>query len=134
MRIQIKNLGNVEYGDLDISKRLTVFCGPNNTGKTYVSYVIYSLLKPQYFFGDMDVPSLSRVFVEDEVTVELKPKNLTTYRQNKLQSVRSNLESLFGISDSDKLSLFKDLSLQYGLSDDEFIKAAVDYELDFIVQ
>lgn len=134
MRIQISNLGNVEYGDLDVSKRLTVFCGPNNTGKTYVSYVIYTLLKPQYYFDNTEIPSLSGVFVEDEVTVELKPKNLTTYRQNKLQNVRSNLESLFGISDSDKLSLFKDLSLQYGLSDDEFVKSVVDYELDFVVQ
>ncbi len=134
MRIQIKNLGNVEFGDLDISKRLTVFCGPNNTGKTYVSYVIYSLLKPQYYYDNTNVPNLSGVFVEDNVTVELQTKNLLSFRKSKLQNVRSNLESLFGISDSDKLSLFKDLNLQYCLSDDDFLKKVSNLELKFPVQ
>lgn len=134
MRIQIKNLGNVEHGDLDISKRLTVFCGPNNTGKTYVSYVIYSLLKNQYYYYDnAKIPNLAGVFVEDIVSFELIDKNLIAFRKSKLQNVRSNLESLFGISDSDKLSLFKDLSLQYSFSDDEFLQKVVDYELTFPV-
>ena len=131
MKIQINNLGNVEYGDLDISKRLTVFCGPNNTGKTYVSYVIYSLLKPQYYFDNTDVPNLSKVLVEDKVLFELTSKNINTYRKNKLQNISSNLESLFGISDSDKLSLFKNLNLQYGLSDAEFMKSVADIELNY---
>lgn len=131
MKIQINNLGNVEYGDLDISKRLTVFCGPNNTGKTYVSYVIYSMLKSQYYFDSTNVPNLSIVFVEDKVMVELTSKDLINYRNNKLQNVRSGLDSLFGISDSDKLSLFKDLNLQYSLSDDEFFKSVKDYQLDY---
>lgn len=131
MKIQINNLGNVEYGDLDISKRLTVFCGPNNTGKTYVSYVIYSLLKPQYYFDNTDVPNLSKVLVEDKVLFELTSKNINTYRKNKLQNIGSNLESLFGISDSDKLSLFKNLNLQYSLSDAEFMKSVADIELNY---
>lgn len=131
MKIQIKNLGNIEFGALDISKRLTVFCGPNNTGKTYVSYVIYSLLKSMYYFDDVQVPNLNNVFVEDKVVFELNAKGLTVYRKNKLQNVLSSLESLFGISDHDKLSLFKDLNIQYGMSDDEFFKAVADYTLDF---
>ena len=51
-----------------------------------------------------------------------------------MQNVRSNLESLFGISDSDKLSLFKDLNLQYCLSDDDFLKKVSNLELKFPVQ
>lgn len=128
MKIQIRNLGNVEFGDMDISKRLTVFCGPNNTGKTYVSYVIYSMLKSQYIFDDTEIPNLSKVLVEDEVTVELTSRNLSIYRKSKLQNILTNLESLFGISDSDKLSLFKDLHLQYVLSDEEFVRTVLDYE------
>lgn len=131
MKIQIKNLGNIESGALDISKRLTVFCGPNNTGKTYVSYVIYSLLKSMYYFDDEQIPNLNNVFVEDKVVFKLNAKSLTAYRKNKLQNMRSSLESLFGISDHDKLSLFKDLIIQYGMSDDEFFKAVADYTLDF---
>ena len=130
MKIQIKNLGNVEFGDLDISKRLTIFCGPNNTGKTYVSYVIYSMLKSQYLFDTREVPDLSRALIEEEITLELTAQNLSICRKSKLQNILSNLESLFGISDSDKSSLFKDLHIQYVLSDNEFVRAVFDYEFD----
>jgi recombinational DNA repair ATPase RecF len=30
---------------LDFNKDLTILCGPNNTGKTYVAYAIYGLMK-----------------------------------------------------------------------------------------
>lgn len=134
MRILINNLGNVESGDFDISKRLTVFCGPNNTGKTYVSYVIYALLKPLYYFDDFEVPNIVGLFVKDDVKLDLKEKLLLSYRKKKLEYICSNLESLFGISDVDKLSLFKDLNLQYSLTDKEFWKSVADYELNFSLQ
>ena len=39
MKIVIKGLGAVKQASIDLTKRLTVFCGHNNTGKTYVSYI-----------------------------------------------------------------------------------------------
>ena len=35
MKIQIKELGAIKEATIDLSKKLTVFCGPNGTGKTY---------------------------------------------------------------------------------------------------
>ena len=43
MIITVKNLGVIKKAEFDTSKKLTVFCGPNSTGKTYLSYVIYAL-------------------------------------------------------------------------------------------
>jgi len=45
MKIKIRELGAIKEGVLDLSKRLNVFCGPNGTGKTYLAYTIYGLLK-----------------------------------------------------------------------------------------
>ncbi len=43
MIITVKNLGVIKKAEFDTSKKLTVFCGPNSTGKTYLFYVIYAL-------------------------------------------------------------------------------------------
>ena len=45
MNVTIKNLGYVKDVSLDLDKKLTILCGPNNTGKTYVAYAIYGLMK-----------------------------------------------------------------------------------------
>lgn len=45
MLIEINNLGFVKNVKVNLSKDLIVFCGPNNTGKTYVAYAIYGLMK-----------------------------------------------------------------------------------------
>jgi predicted ATPase len=48
MKFRFENLGVVEKIDFDLSKKLSVFCGPNGTGKTYVSYALYGLLNGIY--------------------------------------------------------------------------------------
>jgi ABC-type multidrug transport system ATPase subunit len=45
MKVSIKELGFVKSVDLDLNKDLTILCGPNNSGKTYVAYAIYGLMK-----------------------------------------------------------------------------------------
>jgi predicted ATPase len=40
LKFEFGSLGPIEHGEVDLGK-LTVFCGKNNTGKTYVSYLIY---------------------------------------------------------------------------------------------
>lgn len=131
MKVKITNLGNVEYGEVDLSKRLTVFCGPNNTGKTYVSYILYSLLKQQVIYDHTGRPNLDSVFVNGTASTELNLEKLSKYRQSKILSISNSLESIFGISDSDKLSLFKDLKIQYSMSDKDFEKMAKSVALTF---
>ena len=50
MKIEFENLGALEKGELDLSnlKNLNVIIGPNNSGKTYFSYFIYTVLKKFY--------------------------------------------------------------------------------------
>ena len=41
VKIQIKNIGNIKDLTFELNNGLTVFCGPNNTGKTYAAYIMY---------------------------------------------------------------------------------------------
>lgn len=40
-RFKVKNLGGIQYGEF-VQKPLTIFCGENNTGKTWTLYALYS--------------------------------------------------------------------------------------------
>lgn len=44
MRFEVKNLGVVKQGEF-IQRPLTIFCGPNNSGKTWVMYSLYYCYK-----------------------------------------------------------------------------------------
>ena len=43
MKFEFEHLGPINHGEIELGK-LTVFCGKNNTGKTYVSYLVYGFL------------------------------------------------------------------------------------------
>lgn len=44
MNFKFEDLGPIRSGDIDI-KDLTIICGENNTGKTYISYTLYGFYK-----------------------------------------------------------------------------------------
>lgn len=44
MKMTFENLGAISRGELELAE-LTILCGQNNTGKTYVTYALYCLLK-----------------------------------------------------------------------------------------
>lgn len=43
MKLTFENLDPLEFGEIELAD-LTIICGENNTGKTYVTYLIYCLL------------------------------------------------------------------------------------------
>lgn len=56
LKFKIRNFGNIREAEIEL-KPLTVFMGFNNTGKTYLSYLLYDLLKSS--------PNISFVFDND---------------------------------------------------------------------
>lgn len=51
MRFEFENLEPIKHGEVELVK-LTVFCGKNNTGKTYVNYLIYGFMR--YLIESLD--------------------------------------------------------------------------------
>ncbi|MFT5917874.1 MAG: putative ATPase [Bacteroidia bacterium] len=45
MKIKVKNLGAIKNGEIDLSKDFILFTGPNNSGKSYMSYLVYNLFR-----------------------------------------------------------------------------------------
>jgi AAA ATPase domain len=60
MKLTFTNLGALDCGELQIAD-LTIICGENNTGKTYVTYLVYCLLSSWKSLVDID---LTRDFAE----------------------------------------------------------------------
>lgn len=65
MKVTFKNIGPIREAEVDLSKDLIVLCGGNNTGKTFLAYAVYGLMKEAYSlfwrissenspFGDFD--------------------------------------------------------------------------------
>ena len=50
MKLRIANLGVIKEATFDLSKKLTVFCGPNGTGKTWAAYVINGFIDRDQIF------------------------------------------------------------------------------------
>lgn len=54
MKLIIENLGALDYAELELAD-LTIVCGQNNTGKTYVTYLVFCLLSTWRQFIDLDL-------------------------------------------------------------------------------
>jgi hypothetical protein len=54
MKFTIENLGALDYAELELAD-LTIICGQNNTGKTYVTYLVFCLLSTWRRFFDIDL-------------------------------------------------------------------------------
>lgn len=67
MKIEFKNLGAVEKGTIDL-KNLNIFCGKNNTGKTYINYLIYTILE---VIKNFEIP-IQKNFLEEYTLEEEK--------------------------------------------------------------
>lgn len=75
MKLSIQNLGVVETAKLEVGD-LTIVCGNNNLGKTYVTYAFYGMLK--YLRSAFSIIPISQKIVEDligngEIVIDLKP-------------------------------------------------------------
>ncbi len=109
MKITIDNLGVVRHVEFDTQKPLSLFCGPNSTGKTYVSYVLYAIYNDEGAgivpFMHVDNNSLSEKFSRERF------KNFL-------------LENSFGISDELIDVRFKDFKVEVLFSENDFISKA----------
>lgn len=120
MILKIENLGVIKSAQVDLSKKLTVFCGGNNTGKTYASYIIQAFLTEDGVFNV--IPSYVSVIQQFKETLQFRVTRqvVEEWLVSNCHAVKSQLESIFGISETTRRNLFGkfDISVEYG--DDEF--------------
>jgi AAA ATPase domain len=130
MRFTFSNLGPIDNAQLELAK-LTVICGRNNTGKTYVTYSVYAFLASwrQLLAWEVDAAHLRTLATEGTVSIDLKTQFAAHWREiQKATSKRWNdyLPSALGAPSA----RFKETEVNFELTlDDKWI--AADYKNDF---
>lgn len=73
MKITFKNLGAIKQADLTLGD-LTIVCGKNNTGKTYVTYATYGFLDYWHKELSVDIPSdvVTQVMEKGSISVPIE--------------------------------------------------------------
>ena len=93
MYYKVENLGKIKSATIDLSKDLTIFCGPNNTGKTFLSYAIYGLSDP-ISWGVEIIPSLHSQLMELESKGVVEVNLFDLIFENKEIIYKNNSKSL----------------------------------------
>ncbi len=76
MKFNFENFGHVNKGSLELAD-LTLICGPNNVGKTYVSYAIYGFLRHFKRLVDLSLTSEQINILKNEgsLSIDLQQYN-----------------------------------------------------------
>ena len=93
MKIKLQNLGVVKEANIDLCKRLNLFCGPNSTGKTYVAYVIYGVTK--LLLVGIPLFKLQDLLEKKELNIKLDYLKLFEHQKKYLRWFEENIASEF---------------------------------------
>lgn len=119
MILNIDNLGTVKSARIDLSKRLTLFCGRNSTGKTYVSYILHAFLTDGKVFK-LDSAKNIALQIRENRSFQIEKKHIDEWLSENCREVMNQLGSVFAISDTTKDKLFSDFSLGVDFTDDDY--------------
>lgn len=123
MKISVKNLGVLEHSEIDLSKKLNILCGANNTGKTYMAYLVYGITS-LYIWKSITIPE-QEFIVNENNTIEIDlVKLFEKYKNEFLNQIsiayKSKLAEVFAINSD----FFSDtvISFQIEENDNSIIK------------
>lgn len=127
MLISISQFGSIRKAEIDTAKPFTVFCGPNNTGKTYVSYLLYAIFSQDFACDSKFIGEIVNMVLE-KGEFKMKREYLDQYLAEMETMISQSIGSIFGISDRE-VSNFKNFKLKLSLSDEEADKIIQDTPL-----
>ncbi len=132
MKLHIKELGAIKEGTIDLSKKLNIFCGQNNTGKTYLAFVIYALTREKISRNPLKI-DLASLIEKGETEILIDYKSIFDYKIDTFSEVKSNLDTVFGISEETMQMMFSKFEINLLSSDDEFAADCENLEFDEIL-
>jgi len=114
-KINFENLGNICKGSIELNN-LTIFTGENNTGKTYATYGVYSLLDKdfRYHLKEID-PIINDLYRDGLYNLDLKQ-----FFDKNYEKIKKEIEVSFSNS----------LSNVFSANEDEFKKSKITFDLD----
>lgn len=119
MIAEISYLGAIRKAAIDMQKPFTLFCGPNSTGKTYLSYLLYAILGNGDYVESKGLDKVVKDLLDHKEFV-LHRELVESFIQDVATGMKSHLGSVFGISDSAVDKLFSQFELSLILSDEDY--------------
>ncbi len=119
MRITVKNLGVIKKAEIDTSKKLTVFCGPNSTGKTYLAYIIYAIYRNKNIFKLKSFSEAKDAF-NKHIKIKLKKEYIDELLSKIADYCKKSIGEIFGISEENENKFFKQFVINISISNEEY--------------
>lgn len=132
MIIKVQKFGAIKNAEIDLSKKLSVFCEPNGTGKTYLAYLIYALTS-QYnrnIGNSLSTDKIKELFENNETNITIDSKVLLEYKSGIFRSVKDNLWNIFALSENKSEKYFKDTEIICLTTDNDFLDIINKIEID----
>lgn len=132
MKVHIKELGAIKEATIDLSKKLTVFCGPNGTGKTYMAYVLYAITKlNNKSIGIRLGEEIIKNLVENNsVIMPIDSHLIWNFRSKEVENIKENLWNLFAIPEAKSRDFFSKTEINILETKEEFQNKINELELN----
>lgn len=127
MKLIIHNLGVIKSATVDLSKKFTIFCGPNSTGKTYLSYIVYAFYFSSLSRSSKVVKTMLKS-IHEQNCIELTDVLINEILQSFADDELDKIDEIFGLT-PDKASLFSNLKIE-AIADEEDYKRIVGMSID----
>jgi len=97
MKIELKNIGTVKHAEIDLDKNLLIFCGPNNSGKTYVAYALFGVSKTNTDDSNNTIVAsrASTIGVDTTYEFSLSPQFVRDILSERVNAACFDLENIF---------------------------------------
>ncbi len=124
MIFEFEKLGAIASGSLEL-KDLTVICGKNNLGKTYLAYAIFGFLENVENLFEIDIPEqkLRNLRSEGQTTIDLKELIFPSHEQSFDMATQKYLTMLPKVlAANEKLFLETKLKVRSQISEEIFVE------------
>lgn len=132
MKIQIKELGAIKEATIDLNKKLTVFCGPNGTGKTYMAYVLYAITKlnNKSIGIRLDGEIIKKLVEKNSVIIPIDTNLIWNFRAKEVENIKENLWNLFAIPEAKSKDFFAKTEINILDTKEEFQSKINELSID----
>jgi len=129
MKLSFENLGAIAKGEMELAD-LTIVCGQNNTGKTYVTYALYCLLKSWISLTRIDLSEeMKELTSEGVVKIDIEAKIVNAWPKIS-KAVIDNFLDAFPAMMASRSELFENTKRHWDIFiGDEWKKRAIKNEL-----
>lgn len=127
MKFIFKDLNPISNGEIELNK-LTILCGKNNTGKTYITNTIYSFFENWDDLIDWEIPDqiIDELFKKGVITIDIESTVI-----NSLDKILSSIKEKFllnldsYLACSDRVTKKTEIDFLYAL-DENFIATEIE--------